>query len=119
MVALAVGQAEQPFLEDGVFSVPQGQREAEKLLVVGDTRQPVFSPAVSAGTRLVVAEIVPGIAIVTVVLAHRAPLSFAQVRSPFLPGKLFLVVFFQPNLFIVHGSTSVFGHDAPSGPFRA
>ena len=40
VVPLAVGQAEEPLLEDRVLPVPQGQREAEALLVVGDAGRP-------------------------------------------------------------------------------
>src|SRR4051794_30361774 len=88
VVALAVGQAEQPLLEDGVFAVPQGQGEAEALLVVADAGQAVLAPAVSAAARLVVGEVVPGVAALAVVLAHRPPLALAQVRPPLLPGNL-------------------------------
>jgi len=45
VIALAVGQAEQALLEDRVLAVPEGQREAEPLLVVGNPRQTVFTPA--------------------------------------------------------------------------
>ena len=33
VVALAVGQAEEAFLEDGIVAVPEGERQAEPLLV--------------------------------------------------------------------------------------
>ena len=48
VVAFAVGQAEQPLLQDGVLAVPQGQREAEPLPVVGEACQAVLAPAVGA-----------------------------------------------------------------------
>ena len=40
VVALAVGQAEQALLEDGVGPVPQGQGEAQALLVVREPSRP-------------------------------------------------------------------------------
>ena len=55
VVALAVGQAEQPLLEDRILAVPQRQREAEQLLVVADAGEAVLAPAVGARARLVVA----------------------------------------------------------------
>ena len=67
VIALAVGQAEEAFLEDRIFAVPQGQGEAEPLLVVGDAGQAVLAPAVGGG-GLVVAEVVPGVATFAVVL---------------------------------------------------
>ena len=41
---------------------------------------------VGARTRVVVAEVVPGFAVVAIVLADRAPLPFAKIGSPLLPG---------------------------------
>ena len=48
VVPLAVGQSEEPLLEDRILPVPQGQREAEALFVIGDAGQAVFAPAVGA-----------------------------------------------------------------------
>ena len=96
VVALAVGQAEEPLLEDRILAVPQRQREAEPLLVVGDAGQPVLAPAVGARAGLVVAEVVPGVARLAVVLAHRAPLPLAEVRSPLPPGHSLLARRRQP-----------------------
>jgi len=89
VVALTVGQAEEPFLQDGILAVPQRQGEAETLVVVGDAGQAVLAPAVGAGAGLVVIEVVPGVAALAVVLADSAPLAFAQVGAPLLPGGLF------------------------------
>ena len=82
VIALAVGQPEQAFLEDRVLAVPQRQREAEPLLVVGDAGQAVFAPAVGPGAGLVVGEVIPGVAALAVVLADGAPLPLAEVRAP-------------------------------------
>jgi hypothetical protein len=48
VVAFAVGQAEEPFLQDGVLAVPQRQGEAETLVVVRDAGQAVLAPAVGS-----------------------------------------------------------------------
>jgi hypothetical protein len=40
VVALAVRQSEEPFLEDRVAPVPEGEREAEPALPVGEAEQP-------------------------------------------------------------------------------
>ena len=105
VIALAIGQPEQPFFQDRIVAVPQGQCETEPLLVVRDAGQPVFSPTIGAGAGLVVGEVVPGVAIFAVILAHRSPLAFAEVGSPLLPRSLLLPGFVKPNLFC--------GHDAP------
>src|SRR5437773_5009074 len=39
VIALTVGQSEQAFLQDRVLAIPQGQREAESLLVIRDAGQ--------------------------------------------------------------------------------
>src|SRR5262249_12787861 len=85
VVALAVGEPEQPLLQDGVAPVPESEREAQALPVVRDPAEAVLSPAVGPRPRLVVAEVIPGVAVLAVVLAHRAPLPLAQVRPPLLP----------------------------------
>src|SRR5262249_3497582 len=89
VVAFAVGQSKEAFLEDGILAVPQGEREAEPLLVIRDAGQAVLAPAIGPRAGLIVAEVIPGIATFAVVLAHRAPLPFAEVRSPLLPGSFF------------------------------
>src|SRR5262249_16082065 len=96
---------EQPLLENGIVAVPQGQREAEPLLVVGKAGQAVFAPAVGAGAGLVVGEIVPGIAAVAVVLAHRPPLALTEVRSPLFPGSFLIACLFGAVVFDGHGGT--------------
>src|SRR6185369_9815570 len=59
MVPLTVGEAEQSLLQDRVAAVPESQREAQELLVVGNAAQPIFAPAVGARARVVVREVVP------------------------------------------------------------
>ena len=103
VIALAVGQAEETLLEDRVRAVPERQGEAEPLLVIGDAGQAVFAPAVGARARLVVAEVVPGVAAFAVVLADRTPLALAEVRTPLLPGNRSLASRFQSIMFRRHG----------------
>ena len=103
MVALAVGQAEEPLFEDGVLPVPEGQREAKPLLIVGDAGQAVLPPAVGARAGLIVGEVVPGVAALAVVLAHGAPLTFAEVGPPRFPGYGSLSSLFKAQLFCRHG----------------
>ena len=96
VVPLAVGEAERALLEDGIPLVPEGEGEAETLLVVGDPAQPVLAPPVGPGAGLVVREVVPGVAVLAVVLADRPPLPLAQVGSPLLPGGPRLAGVVQP-----------------------
>ena len=103
VVALAVGEAEEPLLEDRILAVPQGQREAEVLLVIGDAGDAVLAPAVGARAGLIVGEEIPGVAAFAVVLAHRSPLSLAEIRPPLLPVGRALAGFLQARLFLCHG----------------
>ena len=86
MVALAIGQPEQPLLENRVRAVPERQRETQDLVAVTDPRQPILAPAVGAGAGLIMGEIVPGVAVVAVVLPHRPPLPLAEIGAPEFPG---------------------------------
>ena len=81
VVALAVGQAEQPLLEDGVGAVPDREGEAELAVVVADAGDAVLAPAVRARAGLVVGEVVPRVAVFAVVLADSAPLALGEVRT--------------------------------------
>ena len=103
VIALAVGQPEEPLLENGIFRVPEGEAEAQELLVIGYAGDAILAPAIGAGAGLIVRKEVPGVAVGAVVLAHGAPLAFAEVRSPLLPGRLIGARGFQPALFGIHG----------------
>ena len=52
MVALGIGQAEQANLQDRVPLVPQGQSQAQPLLVVADPGYAILTPPVRARPRL-------------------------------------------------------------------
>ena len=46
-------------------------------MVVADPGEPVLAPVIGARAGLIVREVIPGVAGLTIVLAHRAPLAFA------------------------------------------
>ena len=85
VVALGAGQAEHPLLDDRVPAVPQGERHAQVLGDVADTRHAVLAPAVRAGSGVVVREVVPGRPARAVVLADSAPRPLREVRAPVVP----------------------------------
>ena len=101
VIPLAVVQPKQPFLENRIFAIPQRQRKAEPLAVIGDAAQAIFPPAVGARTGVVMREVIPGVAVVAVVLTDRSPLALAQVRPPLFPGRLLLPSLFKSDLFSV------------------
>ena len=61
VVAFAVGEAEEPLLQDGVLLIPQGQCEAQVLLVIGNASDAVLAPAVGARAGLIVGEEILGV----------------------------------------------------------
>src|SRR5262245_33901535 len=85
MICFCTGQPECALLEDRVSAVPQFERQAQALLDIAETRQPVLPPAVCARTRKVVRQVTPGVAIGAVVLSNCAPLSFAEIGPPQIP----------------------------------
>src|SRR5262249_33917481 len=90
VVALGIGQAEQPLLEDRVLLIPQRQSQAQPLLVVADPGEAILAPPVRPGSRLIMAEIRPGIPVLAVVLPDRSPLPLAEIRPPCAPRHTFL-----------------------------
>ncbi len=106
VIAFAVGQPEEAFLEDRVPAVPQGQGKAQPLFVVGYAGQAVLSPTVGPRACLIVGEEIPGVAPLAVVLANSPPLPLGQVGSPFLPGNILLPRFFKSDLFRGHKISS-------------
>jgi hypothetical protein len=100
VVALAVGEPEEALLEDGIPAVPQGQGEAQVLLVIGKAGDAVLAPAVGTRAGVIVGEEIPGVPRFAVVLADRAPLPLTQIGSPFLPRDSRLARLVQPLSFL-------------------
>jgi hypothetical protein len=98
VVALAVGEPEEALFEDGILPVPQGQREAQALFVIGKAGDAVLAPAVGARAGLIVGEEIPRVSPFAVVLADRAPLPLAEVGPLFLPRDARLARLVQPLL---------------------
>src|SRR5215471_18308803 len=90
VIALRIGQPKQPLLYDRVLAVPHGDRKAQALMIITDPGKPILAPVIRARAGLIVREIIPRVAILAVVLAHRAPLALAEIRSPLLPRHSFL-----------------------------
>src|SRR5262249_7626900 len=85
VVAFVVREPEEPLFENRIVAVPQRKGKAKTLLVVGDAREAVFAPVIRARAGVLVREVVPGVAVVAVILADGSPLPLAQVRTPLLP----------------------------------
>ena len=99
VVALAVGEPEEPFFENRVFPVPEGECKTEPLLFVADAPQTLLTPAIGPRTGLIVGEEIPGVTVVAVILPNGSPLPLGQVGSPHFPKLFILTSFFEPDLF--------------------
>src|SRR6516225_6557418 len=71
-------------------------------MVVGDAGQTIFSPSIRPRTRLIVAEVIPRIPRLAVVLAHGAPLALRKIWSPFPPWHVLGTGFLQTTIFSIH-----------------
>ena len=63
MIALAVRQAKDAFLENRIFAVPQREREAEPLRIIADAGDAILAPAIGATSGVVMREVFPRIAV--------------------------------------------------------
>src|SRR6266508_549445 len=103
VVAFVAGETEKALLENGVFAIPKGQREADVLMPVADAADAVFAPAIGAAARVVMGQIFPGRAVGAVIFADRAPLALGQIGSPALPVGFADSVLLKSKLFLRHG----------------
>jgi hypothetical protein len=85
MVALAPGQAEEAFFENGITAVPQREGDVEELVPIADAAHAVVAPAVDLRPRLIVGQRVPGCARGAVIFPRRAPGTCAEIGAPALP----------------------------------
>ena len=99
MVAFVAGEAEGPFFQDRVSTVPEGNRETDILVAIANTGETVFVPPVGAGAGLVVGEGFPGVTVGAVVFAHGTPGPFTQIGPPPFPMFFALGVGFEPLWF--------------------
>ena len=85
MVTLLAGQPEEPLLEDGIATVPKGERETKALMIVADAEDAIFAPAIGLRSGVVMRKVIPSRAIGGIVFAHRAPLTLRKIGSPASP----------------------------------
>ncbi len=102
VISLRTRQTKEAFLEDGIALIPEGESKTEPLFEIRNATNSIFAPAVGAGACVVVREIIPGVAIRAVILPHRAPLPFAQIRPPQMPALFAIVILLETLLFGVH-----------------
>src|SRR5437016_7583453 len=88
MISFRTGQAEKSLFEDRVTAIPNGQGKTEPALAVGDAEKSILAPTVSAAAGVLVREMVPGLAVWRVILAHDRPLALAEIRRPAFPALL-------------------------------
>src|SRR5215510_985096 len=85
VIAFTSGETKQPLLENGIFSIPQGERKADQLMPVGNTGDAVFIPAVCSRPGVIMRQIVSCRAVSAVILADCSPCALAEIGAPTLP----------------------------------
>src|SRR6185436_9064586 len=103
-------QAEQALFQDRIAPVPERHGKAEAALPVGEAEETVLPPAIGAAPGMVVRQVVPAGAVGRVVLAHGAPLPFAEVGAPALPVLPSSRVLVEPERLRVAADDAVGDH---------
>src|SRR6516165_9577728 len=85
-------------------------------MAVASPRYAVFIPAIGPGAGLIIRQVVPGIAVGAVVLSHRSPGAFADVRAPTLPVSDAVATLLQSNFFSRHGCSPLHPISMQSDP---
>ena len=75
------------------MAIPQRKGEAEVLIAITDTCQPIFVPAVDTAAGMVVGKVMPGITIGAVIFTHGAPSALAEIGPPMFPIRLVVAIF--------------------------
>src|SRR5579862_183768 len=71
-------------------------------MTIADSGDAILMPAESPGARVIVREILPGIAERTVVLADRSPGALTEVGTPTLPVRPLVARLFEPEPLCSH-----------------
>src|SRR4051812_13891877 len=90
VVPLTVSEAEQAFFQDRIDPIPKPESETKDLFLVRNPSNSVFAPSVCPGPCMIVREVIPGVAVLAVVLPDRPPLPLREIRPPFSPGHTLL-----------------------------
>ena len=97
VVPLRTSEAEHALFQDRVDTVPEGQGQTEIMVNVRQTGHAVFIPSVGAGSRMIMWEEAPGIPVVAVILAYRAPGALREIGTPLIPRVRFGEAILRPS----------------------
>src|SRR3954469_6505625 len=118
MIRLARHEAEVPLLENRVLLVPERQRPAEDLITIAEPGDAVLAPAKRLRPRQIVRKIRPRITIRAVILAHSAPRTVGQIRTPLSPAGDVVRSAGEPVAFGSHFTSDGMPDVLPSPPRR-
>src|SRR5438477_3969987 len=99
VVAFISCQSKEPLFQNRIAAVPHGEREADHLVTVADSRDAVFAPSIGARTRLLVRKRFPRGPARAVIFTDRSPLTFRKIGPPALPIFLAGAIVFQADIF--------------------
>src|SRR5690348_7188719 len=72
-------------------------------VVVAESRDAIFAPAVGAAAGVIVWKVIPRGAAGAIVFTHGSPLALAEIGPPLSPGLLVVLGFLKAFLLVVHG----------------
>src|SRR5262249_26024722 len=99
MIPFVARETKNALFENWIAAIPQGKRETNHLMAVADTRYAVFSPAIGAGTGVIVREEFPSGAAGAVVFTDGSPLALGKIRPPAFPIAFSGAIFLETSIF--------------------
>ena len=85
MVALRTTRPKDPLLQERVAPIPEGEGKTQALRSAAKTGKTILVPPAGARACVFVWEILPDLAIGTVVFTHRTPRALAEIRANRFP----------------------------------
>jgi len=82
VIAFGSTETEKALFENWIAAIPKRQRNAQTLVIVANTSDAIFSPAIRAGTRMIVREVIPGSPEGAVIFPGISPGSLPLSRAP-------------------------------------
>jgi len=73
MIAFRPSQPEQALLQNRIMAIPEGERQAKTLVIVGNSGYAVLGPAIRPRSGMIMREVIPSRPIGAVIFARISP----------------------------------------------
>jgi hypothetical protein len=101
VIPLTVSESEQALFQNWIDPIPKRESETKDLFFIADPSDSVFAPSVCPRPCMIMREVIPRVAVLTVILPDRPPLPLRKIRPPFSPGHT-LLGFLKSHSFACH-----------------